>query len=70
MSVQLDPRQRELQNEFRTFASEQIAPNAAEFDRLESIPRQFLTDLAARGYLASQVPSEHGGRPTCVRVHQ
>jgi glutaryl-CoA dehydrogenase (non-decarboxylating) len=62
MGVQLDARQEELRSELRTFASEQIAPNAAEFDRSESMPRQFLTDLAAQGYLASQVPHEHGGR--------
>jgi alkylation response protein AidB-like acyl-CoA dehydrogenase len=62
MAVELDARQRELQSEFRAFAREQIAPRAAEFDRLEATPRQFLDGLADHGYLASQVPSEYGGR--------
>jgi len=62
MGIQLDARQRDLQSEFRAFASEEIAPRAGEFDRREAMPRQFLDGLADHGYLAAQVPSEYGGR--------
>lgn len=62
MGFELDGRQRELQSEFRAFAGEQIAPSAGEFDRMEAMPRRFLDGLGTRGYLASQVPRQYGGR--------
>jgi alkylation response protein AidB-like acyl-CoA dehydrogenase len=62
MDAWLDSRQSELQSEFRAFASSQIAPRAAEFDRQEAIPSGFLKGLGKQGYLATHVPSEYGGR--------
>jgi alkylation response protein AidB-like acyl-CoA dehydrogenase len=62
MGVQLDAQQGELQSEFRAFASSEVAPRAAEFDRREEIPRDFLGGLGKHGYLAAHVSSEYGGR--------
>ena len=62
MGVELSAQQKELQSAFRAFAGDYIAPQAGDFDRQEAMPRQFLDGLAERGYLASHVPHEHGGR--------
>ena len=62
MGIELSTQQKELQSAFRAFAGDYIAPQAGDFDRQEAMPRQFLDGLAERGYLASHVPPEHGGR--------
>ena len=62
MGSQLSSQQRELQSTFRSFAHDYIAPRAAEFDRQETMPRQYIEGLAESGYLATHIPREYGGR--------
>ncbi len=62
MRIELTARQERSRSEFRSYASEQVAPRADEFDRQQAIPRRFFESMAEHGYLASQVPGDHGGR--------
>ena len=61
MRLELAPRQRIARDEFRAFAAAAIAPHADRWDREEAIPEGLPKELAARGYLGSLLPAEHGG---------
>ena len=61
MRIELTPEQRAARAEFRAFVAAEIAPHADRFDREEAIPPELPATLAARGYLASDLPREHGG---------
>ncbi|HEY8022548.1 MAG TPA: acyl-CoA dehydrogenase family protein [Thermoanaerobaculia bacterium] len=61
MRLELSARQRAARSEFRAFAASAIAPHADRWDREEAIPADLPRQLAARGYLGSLLPPEHGG---------
>ncbi len=61
MKIELSPEQRAARAEFRAFAAAEVAPHADRFDREEAIPAELIRQLAARGYLGSLLPAEHGG---------
>ncbi len=62
MRLELSPGQRAARQEFRDFAAAAIVPHADRWDRDEAVPAGLPGELAARGYLGSLVPAEHGGR--------
>lgn len=45
----------------RDFARTRVAPRVTEYDRLESIPRDLLHEMAALGFFGGTVPTELGG---------
>lgn len=51
----------EVQDVARRFAAEHIAPNAREWDREASIPRDTVAKLAELGFLGIFIPEEFGG---------
>src|SRR5262245_49682900 len=61
MRLELTPDQRSARAEFRAFAQSEIAPHADRWDREEAVPADLPATLAARGYLCSHLPREHGG---------
>jgi glutaryl-CoA dehydrogenase (non-decarboxylating) len=61
VKIELSPEQRAARAEFRAFATAEVAPHADRFDREEAIPGELVRQLAARSYLGSLLPAEHGG---------
>jgi alkylation response protein AidB-like acyl-CoA dehydrogenase len=61
VDFELSPEQREIQSLAREFASAEIAPNAAEWDRNHAFPRELLGRLAELGLLGVCVPEAYGG---------
>jgi alkylation response protein AidB-like acyl-CoA dehydrogenase len=61
VDFELSPEQREIQSLAREFASGEIAPNAAEWDRDHGFPRALLGKLADLGLLGVCVPEAYGG---------
>ena len=61
MKIELTARQRQRQEKFRAFATEHVAPMAADFDRNEAISENVVRGLAKTGLLGSFLPSKHGG---------
>ncbi len=55
------PEQREIQAVAREFASAEIEPNAAAWDRAHAFPRELLTKLGELGLMGVCVPEEYGG---------
>jgi len=62
MRLELTPEQAALQDEAAAFASDHVAPLAAEVDESGQFPSTIIADAAARGYLGLLVPREFGGR--------
>ncbi len=62
IDFELTTEQQDQAVEFSSFASERVTPRAPDFDRAEAIPVELIRELAEKGYLASQVPSDFGGR--------
>lgn len=54
-------RQKELVEQARCFADEQLRPRAAEFDRSEELPKEVIAAMAERKLLLASLPEEHGG---------
>ncbi len=50
-----------LRESLREFAANKLAPNAAQWDREHTFPRQALKELAALGTFGIAVPEEYGG---------
>ncbi len=50
-----------LQDVVRRFASEQIAPNARQWDREANLPREMIAKLAELGLMGIFIPEEYGG---------
>jgi alkylation response protein AidB-like acyl-CoA dehydrogenase len=61
VDFELSPEQREIQTLARDFASAEIEPNAAEWDRDHGLPRSLLGRLAELGLLGVCVPEAYGG---------
>jgi alkylation response protein AidB-like acyl-CoA dehydrogenase len=61
VDFELTPDQREIQALAREFATAEIAPHAAEWDRAHAFPRSLLEQLAEVGLLGVCVPEAHGG---------
>ena len=51
----------EIREAVRRFAREQLAPNAARWDRESEFPREALKGLAAMGLYGIAIPEEWGG---------
>src|ERR1700752_3404693 len=51
----------EIREAVRRFAREQLAPNAARWDREKEFPREALKGLAAMGLYGIAIPEEWGG---------
>ena len=51
----------ELRKQIRRFATDQIAPNAEEWDEKEEFPRSLYNDAAEAGFLGLGFPEEIGG---------
>jgi hypothetical protein len=62
MKIELTPKQKTDQAEFRAFASDEIVPHADHYDREESIPSELVRKLARQGYLGSMLPGKCGGK--------
>jgi alkylation response protein AidB-like acyl-CoA dehydrogenase len=58
---ELSDEQREIRDLARRFADEEIAPQAAAWDREHRFPRETLTALGELGLMGVCVPAEHGG---------
>lgn len=56
-----DHHQQTIVNEARRFADVVIRPRAAEFDREERLPREFIAELAKKKYLLASLPEADGG---------
>jgi alkylation response protein AidB-like acyl-CoA dehydrogenase len=54
--------QRSLRTEVRSFATQEIAPIAAECDRTETFPDEILSKLGEMGLTGLTLPEEHGGQ--------
>jgi butyryl-CoA dehydrogenase len=50
-----------LREALREFASSRLAPNAAQWDREHTFPKEALAELAALGTFGIAVPEEYGG---------
>jgi alkylation response protein AidB-like acyl-CoA dehydrogenase len=58
---ELTDEQREIRDLARRFADEEIAPNAAAWDREHSFPHEVFAHLGELGLMGVCVPEEHGG---------
>jgi alkylation response protein AidB-like acyl-CoA dehydrogenase len=61
VDFELTDEQREIQALTREFASAEIAPNAAAWDREHTFPRELYAKLAELGLMGVCVPEEYGG---------
>ncbi|OYR50140.1 acyl-CoA dehydrogenase family protein [Halorubrum sp. Ea8] len=61
MEFQLTDEQRQLRDEVRKFADEEIRPVATEYDVDEKYPHEVMEKAAEMGLLAPHVPVEYGG---------
>ncbi len=57
----LTPEQEMLRDSVRAFARERLAPNAAEWDRNATFPRQAINEMAGLGLFGVCVPERWGG---------
>ncbi|MFA1820372.1 acyl-CoA dehydrogenase family protein [Virgibacillus oceani] len=62
MEIQLTNNQKELKEQFRRFAEEEIAPFAAESDRNEWLSEEIMDKIHRSGYLGSMISEEYGGK--------
>jgi alkylation response protein AidB-like acyl-CoA dehydrogenase len=61
VQVELTDTQRQLRDTVRAFATERIAPVAAENDRASRFPRDIMSGLGELGALGVFVPEQYGG---------
>jgi len=59
--LELSDQQREIQGLARDFASEHIAPHAAQWDRDAQFDRRVVAQLGELGFLGMLLPEEYGG---------
>ena len=58
---ELTDEQRQIRDLARRFADEEIAPNASQWDREHTFPRELFGQLGELGLMGVCVPEEHGG---------
>ncbi len=56
-----DPRQQKIVEQAKSFAAEEIRPNAAKFDENEVLPKSLIKKLAEKKFLSASFPEEYGG---------
>jgi alkylation response protein AidB-like acyl-CoA dehydrogenase len=61
MNFDFTPKQEMVRNLAREFAEREVAPYAAENDRLERFPAEIIRKMAPLGFLAGPIPAEYGG---------
>jgi alkylation response protein AidB-like acyl-CoA dehydrogenase len=61
MEFDIEPEQHELQKVVRQFAREEVAPGAAERDRLEEFPLDVVRKMSELGLFGLPFPQEYGG---------
>jgi alkylation response protein AidB-like acyl-CoA dehydrogenase len=59
--MEVNPRQRAEQAEFRAFVDQEILPVADLFDREEKIPSSLMEKLAHKKYFGPVIPEKYGG---------
>lgn len=57
----LSEEQIQIRDMARSFAADRLAPNAADWDREERLPREVLTEMGKLGFLGMFVPEQWGG---------
>lgn len=62
MNFQLSSEQEKLVQAASAFAQAKIAPLAAQWDRVEHIPRQQIQSYAEAGFFGMTIPSKYGGQ--------
>lgn len=62
MNTFLSPTQEALVEQYRAFASKEVAPVAAKLIKREHCLKEFLQKLGQSGYLGITVPKEYGGQ--------
>lgn len=60
----LEQRHHEYREKIRAFALEAIAPGAAQLDREQRFPDEYMKPLTDMGLLSMLIPEKYGGRPT------
>lgn len=63
MKIELTSQQKSDQLTFRTFAREEIAPYAQQYDDEQRTPSEVITKFAQQGYLGAIIPAEYNGTP-------
>ena len=61
MDFALSEEQRQIREEVRRFAENEIAPVASEYDQAEEYPRELVEEAAKLGLTAPHAPVEYGG---------
>lgn len=61
MKFDLADEQREMRNLVRKFASEEVAPRAAEIDETDEFPHDLVRKMGKLGLMGLPIPEEYGG---------
>jgi len=61
MDFELSDEQRQVRDEVRRFAENEVVPAATEYDRAEKYPREIVEQAAAMGLTGANIPLEYGG---------
>jgi len=61
MDFALSDEQKQVRDEVRRFAENEIEPVASEYDREEKFPHEVMDEAAELGFVGSNVPMEYGG---------
>ncbi|WP_336327054.1 acyl-CoA dehydrogenase family protein [Halovenus sp. HT40] len=61
MEFGLTEEQKQIREEVRKFAENEIKPNASEYDREEKYPHDVVDEAVKMGLTGSQIPVEYGG---------
>jgi len=61
MDFALSDEQKQVRDEVRRFAENEIKPVASEYDREEKFPYEVMDEAAELGFVGSNVPMEYGG---------
>ena len=57
-----EPEHDDYRESFRKFIAAEVAPNAAQWEKDQIVPRELFTKMAGYGFLAMEVPEEYGGQ--------
>ncbi|GAA0450151.1 acyl-CoA dehydrogenase family protein [Halococcus dombrowskii] len=61
MDYELSDEQKQIRDEVRRFADNEIAPIASEYDREEKYPHDLIETAGEMGMLGATIPAEYGG---------